>query len=192
MRKDDIDFHSDGMGRTAHAAVNVKVRDSIRSVKLPLDLGGVSDADGKNFREVFTDPGFTHDWIEEHVPDIDAYFEMACADGWEQLGEEAERIWGSGYHVHSEGRSGGWAVVCYGSTCGHGRSGQTQFDRDDVAGWDAIALSKWARFAKFARAVADDVTRSMVDSIYVNVFEPWKEEQERVAKEESALPAPNR
>jgi hypothetical protein len=47
------------------------------------------------------------------------------------------------YHaqVYSEGRSGGWCVV-------HGLA--------DIESWDAIALGRWARFAKVVKEIAHE------------------------------------
>ena len=181
--KADVEFHREGYAGGQFAAVNVKVYGSFRSVKLPLDLGGVSDDMGKTFRTVTTDEGFTQDWIADNLTDdeLNSYFEFACQDSWEQLGTFAAETFGAGYHVHSEGRSGGWALICYGATCGRGLTGRTQFDREDVEGWDAIAVARWARFSAYAKALANDVPRQVVDSIYANRYEP-EQEQATIAR----------
>lgn len=158
-QKSDVQFHSDGSGRAPHAAVNVKV--------------------GRPYHyEVHTtfDPAFTRAWVEEHVDErkARAYFDMACQDGWDALEAEATSIFGPGYGVFSEGRSAGWAVVHY--------EKREQFSPEIVEGWDAIALARWAKFAKRAREIADDVPYQILVNTYANEFVPWQEEQLANAK----------
>lgn len=162
--KDDIEFHSDYFG-PVRPAVNVKIYADWRRVSLPLDMGRYSDDQGKTWKNNGTDAGFTVEWIEENVSEgaFETYFQLACENGWEALQDIAEEIYGKDAKVYSEGRSGGWAVV-------HGID-------DDVDGWDAVALSKWRKFAKLARATADDVPRALLDGLYANVYEPERDEQ---------------
>lgn len=148
--KADVAEHESG-GRV-YPAVDVKVRGSIGSrVTFPLDLGY---CDGE---AVVTEPGFTAEWIEEHVPDGDLYdyFAGVLEDGWEALSGLAEETLGAGVRVYSAGRSGGWAVVV---------------GLDPVESWDAVALARWRSFAKAARAVADDVPRAVAENIYANLY----------------------
>lgn len=161
--KEDIEFHSDGY-RDSKPAVNVKVYDSLTN--------GFSKWKLYNPDE---NPHFTLNWIEEHVTDesLDHMFWFTCEMRWEDIEAEAQEIWGSrmiedhrGRHhstkVYSEGRSGGWAVV--------------DGINNDVDSWDAIEFSKWRRFAKFARATADGIMWDVVDSIYHNDFQEWKDQ----------------
>lgn len=150
MRKDDVEVRQDG------PAVNVKVRGSLWDVKLPLELGQVSDDGGKTWQTVTTADEFTHDWIEENLPErtVQAFYDMALEGGWEQLQSEAEDIFGD-VKVYSDGRSGGWAVVT---------------GLPDVESWDAIAVGRWARFEKIARAIAADMPRAAVDLIHASVY----------------------
>lgn len=166
MRRTDVEFHSDGF-RPSRPAVNVKVRGSYDDVTLPLELGGVSEDGGKTWQAVLTDPLFTHEWIEDNMSEesVFGFFDAACQDAWEMLTEDAKEIFGSHVKVYSEGRSGGWAVV----------DGLPEFDT-----WDAIMLGKWGKFTRYARAYADDVPRAMVDLIYANVFEPWKDHEDDI------------
>lgn len=160
--KADVETHRDNFG-PQRPAVNVKIRGWIGDVRLPLDLGRVSEDGGETWQDVRTDARFTHEWISEHVsPEtLDFLFGQACSDGFERLNEEAREIFGAGVEVWAEGRSGGWAVVS-----GLG----------DVEDWDAPMLAKWRRFEKFARAERDDVLRQVVESVYINEFEAWAAE----------------
>lgn len=151
--KEDIEFHRLGYGYNSVPAVNVKVHFWLEDAY-------------KLFRKYEPDanPHFTVEWIEQHTPDDDTdywmhLFSFACESGWEQIQGYAEEIWGKGVKVYSEGRSGGWAYVDGIDT--------------DVDSWDAIDLARWRRFAKFARAEADDVPYQMVSSIYINEFDAW-------------------
>jgi len=164
--KEDIEFHSDGF-RPSHPAVNVKVYDSLTNGY-------------KKWRESNPDenPRFTLDWIEENISDDrgNDLFWSICQLRWEDIENEAREIWDSRQYspnnkhtinVYSEGRSGGWAIVSGINT--------------DVESWDAIEFNKWRRFAKFARATADGIMWDVVDSIYCNEFEIWRDEQSELA-----------
>jgi hypothetical protein len=143
MKKQDVKFHSDGY-RPSRPAVNVKVH------------RGIEDVDFKQFH-ADADEGFTLAWVQEHVSDerLNDAFNWACERGFERLQEAAQAIFGSGVKVWAEGRSGGWAVV----------EGLPDFDS-----WDAIALTRWARFEQYAKAEADDVPYAMVDDLCFNVY----------------------
>lgn len=162
FRKDDVEFHGDGMGRTVHAAVNVKVYRDIDSV-LRDDRRLAEAIDGPEvvapFRAWY---GGLDDEDRERL--LGYAWDSAIEQGWEQLNADAAAIFGYGYGVFSEGRSGGWAVVHL--------DRRSQFDRDDVAGWDAVAIAKWAKFARLARAAADDVPYQMVGYLYLNQYPP--------------------
>ena len=54
--------------------------------------------------------------------------------------QHCEEIFGRTAKLYSEGRQAGWAVV---------------YNLPDVDGWDAIAISKWTRFARRLRAEVD-------------------------------------
>lgn len=160
--KNDVEFHSDGYG-PHRPAVNVKVYGSIRDVKLPINLGGVSEIGSKEITWQYTESEFTVDWIEENVSEetFQTIYDLTREDGWEYLQQIAEEVFGLGVRVYSEGRSGGWAVV----------DGLSDFDF-----WDAIDLAKWRSFERQAKATADDVPHQTLVSIYINEFEPWFEE----------------
>lgn len=168
FRKDDIEFHShNGYGVPA---VNVKVYKDVRSIKLPLELGSSAplreDGTYGPYTTNYTDDGFTHEWIDEKLEEDDSdnfYFQSACESAWEWLTEEAKEIFGRDVKVWSEGRSGGWAVV--------------DGINDDVDSWDAIAVARWGRFVKAARAAADDVPYQIVMSLYLN---EWESEQAEI------------
>jgi hypothetical protein len=149
-------------------AVNVKVYDTLEDVSLPLCLGGVADlVDGRseNFRWTYTDEGFTHEWIREHVSDelADAIFWQACADAVEMIGEDARDIFDRWrVEIEQDGRSGGWIVVT---------------GLPEIEEWDAVLLSKWRKFEKQCHAYRDDLMRSVVDSIYANEWEAAQAER---------------
>lgn len=149
MRKADVTFHREGFAGDSLPAVNVKVRGLFRDVRLPL-------ADAA--------PGLTHEWIAAHLSDeqMDELFWRVCDNEWVSLQSDAADIFGPGVTVEAEGRSGGWAVV-------HGLP--------DVEGWDAVAVAKWARFARYARQCADGVLEQMVYSIDCNEYDWWMAEQ---------------
>ena len=62
-------------------------------------------------------------------------FESAQQRFWEDARDEARTIFGKHVKVYSEGRSGGWLIV--------------DGINEDVESWDAIAVSRWGRLAKW-------------------------------------------
>lgn len=158
--KADVEFHSEGWAHDPRPAVNVKVRGFWENeIRLPIVLSRVKEKGETKFKDVWTDPGFTVEWIRENLSDDDfnSFFWQTCGDGWEYLNIAAREIWGNHVKVYSEGKHDGWAVV----------EGINQ----DVDSWDAAYLSKWRAFAKIARATADDIHRSTVESIYFNCYQ---------------------
>lgn len=156
-KKEDVTFHSDNW-RERHAAANVKVygyptADLVRRV---LADNGLSSRQ---------DPDMILDALQaaEESGDYSAW-EMGCESGWDMLANDAEELFGRGHSVTSEGRSGGWAVVTY--------NGRPTFDAEDVEGWDAIELSRWARFVRYARDAAEDVPYQIVSAYVLNRLVP--------------------
>ena len=154
FRKEDIETHAEGYSGPSLPAVNVKVYRSMTAK----DVAEANDM-------ALGDDRFTLEWIEENLDDrdMDTWFRATCEDGWENLHTDAEEVFGTGVKVYAEGRSGGWAVV-------HGLP--------EVETWDTIMVSKWAKFAKWARATADAVPEMMAELIAINVFEQWATEQD--------------
>lgn len=100
---------------------------------------------------------------------VESAWEWACESGWEDLQSDAEYVLGKRVIVHSAGRSGGWCVI---------------EGLPDVETWDAIAVSKWTRFAKYAKAIVEYIPVSMVDLLYFNVWIPEHEaKMEQEARE---------
>ena len=172
FKKGDIAFHCDHWRE--HAAINIKVRGWIQDVKLPMSQGRFSTDGGKTWTESFTTPGFTLDWIEEHLADRqrDDWFWIACNDAVEMMIEDAKELF-PGVKFWQEGRSGGWLVG--------------NFTHGDVEGWDAIMVSKWGMLSKWCHAYRSDFWRSFANLVYHNVFLPWKENQDGI--EEARLTA---
>jgi hypothetical protein len=79
-------------------------------------------------------------------------FESQQQQFWEQAEELAQEVFGSHVRVNSSGRSSGWLIVR---------------KLADVESWDAVAVAKWARFARLiaadikwrtsAETLADDI-----------------------------------
>jgi hypothetical protein len=75
---------------------------------------------------------------------------------WEFAQTLADDTFGAGAKVWSAGRSSGWCVVD---------------GLPDVDSWDAIALGRWARFARDVRAIADDLPYQTFWGIAANVYD---------------------
>jgi hypothetical protein len=89
-----VDFHSDGYGRTAHAAVNVKLYTRFhktRKLEQFFERIGVDEDEFNRIVEAELN-GLQEIWWAEDVQ------EYAKENGFS--------------HVYSEGRGGGWAVPC--------------------------------------------------------------------------------
>lgn len=158
MRKDQVEFHSE-YGRGGRPAVNVKVYARVDS---DAAIGAAREYEGDSL-----DPRFEQ-WYRERLEDdsfAEHYWSFAVESAWEQLQADAEEVFGPGVKVYSEGRSGGWAVV----------DGLPDFDT-----WDAIDLSKWARFSKWARIYADAIPGDMAILASINAFEGWLADQARL------------
>jgi len=139
-------------------------------------MGRFSDDGGATWQDSRTDYRFTWDWIDEHLTQewLDQWWWIAADDKLEMVLDYAKELF-PGEKFYTEGRSGGWLVM---DRTGH----------SDVDSWDAIMVGKWGRLVKFARACADDVNRTMLDLLYVNVFLGWLEEQ-KLHEQEVALVA---
>jgi len=168
FRREDVEFHSDGFG-PRHAAVNVKVWDwSVPIRQVATELG--------------EDPDLAADWWET-VEDDDQFtselFGLACEFAWEQLNDEFKYgdILPGADRVYSEGRSGGWAVPYNG--------GRPYADEDDVDGWDAVKVAQWGKFARYARAYADDVPYQMASLALLNATS-WAEYRDRAVMQRKA------
>ena len=145
----EITFHRLGYGSKSVPAVNVKNHKGIDSIPLPL--------------EEFS-PLFTHKWIGDNEKDINLWWEEACFDGWERLGDIAREVYGDNtLKVYSLGRSSGWAYI-----------GGLKAFKD----WEEEDLKKWTSFSEQALVVAKDIPYQTIALIYYNVFLPLKEEEE--------------
>src|SRR3990167_165314 len=135
MRKSEITFHADGYSSHRLPAVNVKVHRFE-----PTDAAIATVASDLSM------PRFTRAAIDELTDEARQFWwDAALAEGWELLQTDAEQIYGPHIRVYGEGRSSGWAVLGYEYTTGR----HSPFaSAEDVRGWDAIALAKWAKFAK--------------------------------------------
>ena len=123
-----------------------------------------ADAEGDEDRE-----GFTEEWVREHLSDgqLDSWFWEVCAFEFEMVEQDAAEIFGSGVKCWQEGRSGGWVVVD---------------GLPELEDWDAVALAKWRRFERFAKAIAADVPYQLVSSLYLNVWQAERAEAEESAR----------
>lgn len=173
----DIAFHCDGYGnQSAHAAVNVKVP------YLPpaawVDLAARVGTDHGGDRAYL--PPFAAFVAEIDAEQIQLWIDAACEDGWERAEEIARETFGDGYGVTSEGRSGGWAVVTY-----HDRP---TFARDEIAAWDAIAVTRWGRFARRLDDEVADLPYQALSLIYLNLYEPEADRRAEAAERAGADP----
>ncbi len=173
-KKSEVEFHSE-YGREGNLAVNIKVHETLRGVKLPLSLGSSHPVGHPELIEYHkSDPRFTMEWIEKHVPEseMDSYFWSACEWGVERLIEDATGDIFADYNIKlwQEGRSGGWLVV---------------EGLPEIEDWDAIMLGKWHKFKKRARDAADGVPEEVIESVYYDCFEPWAEKEDERTRVQS-------
>lgn len=142
MRKDNVTY------RDGHASVNIKV---------PYRPLALAVQELQREREI--PETLTAEWIEANVSDerLDAIFWWVCAAEYEYFTEWAAEIL-PGTTFYQDGRSGGWAV--------------SNWDADDVDGWDAVALAKWGKIERVAREIAEGVTAQVVLSVALNEYAP--------------------
>lgn len=160
MKKSDIEQYYDRHNWLP--SVNVKVHDAWRwsthgrSVALE-DMGATED-EADRF----------HEWCEEHAEDdkLEWLFEAACESGWESAQCDAHEVFGRNVRVESRGRCGGHLVV---------------IGLPDIEEWDAIAVSRWARFARWCRGNADYVPHEMATLAFLNVWDPAETERAAAA-----------
>jgi len=149
MRKDEITFRRTGNGYgEGRATVNIKVPWQ------PLDMSCQAAQRDKEIPETLTE-----NWIRENVSDdaLDTYFWWSCESEYEHFCDWADEIMpGTTFEV--DGRSGGWAISNWGE--------------DDVAGWDAIQVSRWAKIERVARSIAEGVNYQVVMRVYDNDYAP--------------------
>lgn len=170
--KADIEFHSEGYGREAHAAVNVKLYQHggwNEPATLPATVAadmGATEAEAEEFSAV---------WAALGDEQRQGWADLAIEDGWNRLTEEAREIFGRNAEVYAEGRSSGWAVVAPGydryTAADHFRA-HHPFTRSEVESWNALAVSKWSRFDKACRETVADLPYQALSAFYLNRFEP--------------------
>lgn len=148
-KKTDVETHHNGYDwSTRHPAVNVKV------------YGSPGDPQSPKYHGEFE--GMTEEWFDAYAEKNSEWlFESACESNREMIVNDAQEIFGSHVKVYYEGRSGGWAIV----------DGIADIDE-----WDAIMLSKWRRFERYAKMLAADVPYQMLSIAYINGWEPEMEE----------------
>lgn len=134
--KDDIEFHSDSMYATQHAAINIKVQ----------NFGG--------YNALYK--------LVDELKCTEQQAELALQEAWQSI--QAEFWFDIDYvaDVHlkstfgiikcySEGRSGGWLVPHY-------RYGNMPLaSRKTIESWDAIKVAAYGRFAQAVQRMIDDV-----------------------------------
>ena len=152
--KEDVEYHGTNMSYNPAPAVNVKVQGYVTDAML-------HKVAAEQYGYDATDADIFVAWWNAQTDDyLQGWYEFACESGWEDLQSDAEYIYGSGVKVYSTGRSGGWAYI-------------DGMRADNVDGWDAIELGRWARFAKYARAIADGIPESAAILALINVAEGY-------------------
>ena len=155
--KDDVArcYHESHQGHRDYDVphVNVKVHRGLESLRFPLDEAPAE---------------LTLEWIRANLSDdqLGELFWETCQNEWEMLQQDATEIFGAGVEVNAGGRSGGWACVT---------------GLDDIADWDAVALAKWRKFARYADQLARGIPEQMVYSIAANEWEAAREKAQEDA-----------
>ena len=100
----------------------------------------------------------------------EAAWNFACERALEDLQAAAEDIFGDRAKVYSEGRSGGWASV-------HGLP--------PVESWDAIDVSRWARFCRACAYAVAGVPYNALWGLCMNVWLPAQETRDAIRSAQS-------
>lgn len=153
--KQSVRFHGDGF-RQGRPAVNVKHWPDIRT-----------EIDWSEFDNSEAFRSWVLDLVDKDDSLITTAWEVGCENCWESVQTDAEEAFretapnGNMYvKVWSQGRSGGWAVV----------DGLKDFED-----WNAIDLSAWRRFEKWAQQDARNLAYEMVSFLYLNVWDQVRE-----------------
>lgn len=163
FRKADIETHSAHLYGEQYPAVNVKVHGYAKSEK---EIAAFCRAELVNSGH---EPAFRVwlDALDANDPRVDAAWNSAIEQGWDALSNNAHELFGRHATVNSAGRSGGWCIV----------SGLPS-----IESWDALMLSKWAKFSKWAKQEAAGVPYSILWYLYHNHFLPDWENTNTLAK----------
>ena len=151
MRKSDITFRRTGNGYgegRATVCIKVPYQSLDRSIREVVETWGEG-----------VPATMTEEWVRENVSEdtLDAYFWQACESEYEYFCDWADEILpGTTFEV--DGRSGGWAV--------------SNWDEDDVAGWDAVKVAQWGKIERVAREIAHGVNGQVVLRVYEYHYSP--------------------
>lgn len=151
---DDVEQHSDGYGREAHPAINIKVYDT--------DLPS-GDAWSELVNEFTLDPRLAALGLDELRERVEkalendtsgcTWFDLACEQGVASLTEDAMELFGSAIDTWTEGRQGGWFVVK---------------GLPSVEHWTPELLTKWHQLCEYAEGYVADVPREMAWLVLAN------------------------
>lgn len=121
-------------------------------------------------------------WCADQDEDtLQTWWDVACESNFEQATEDAGYVFGDAYghvahdkrRVWQAGRSGGWLYVTH---------------LPDVDSWDAIALGKWARYARIVAGLVDDVPRLALELLAINAYAAECDARDRLdAKRETVM-----
>lgn len=169
MKKSDIDIYRDRRGASL-PSINVKVNDAYRWYTHGREAALNAGADESEAGRFAT-------WCETNADDegLAWLFDAACESGWETAEIDAEEVFGIDVKVEARGRSGGHLVV---------------LGLPDVEEWDAIAVARWSRFARYADGTAKGIPFVMAELAYLNEWDQLEREREERETEcaASALP----
>lgn len=150
MRKADIQrsYHN---GSRGEPMLNIKIYGPV-----PQSVAAQVEADSGM-------TGFAAWYAAQDSDDVDWAWQVACEDGVEQATDVAGDIFGDAYgkHAHDRrrvwqaGRSGGWLYVN---------------GLDDIDGWDAIAVSRWGRFATRIEDIVNDTPYRFLMLLAINDY----------------------
>ena len=154
MRKDEVQFHSDGY-RDGHPAINVKVY-SYPTPELARQVAEEHGEDPERFA------AYVEREVERGYPSAyTAAEEFAVEDAYEMAQTEADEIFEEHtVKLYSEGRSGGWLVV-------HGLP--------EIEDWDAVLLAKWGKFNRYVRDYVDCYVESVLSLLCLNSYQGFLE-----------------
>jgi hypothetical protein len=153
--KQDVQFHSDGY-RDSRPAVNVK---HYPDFEKDVSWDEFNDAEFKAW--ALRVLGYNGDYDLHNTA-----WEVGAENCWETVQEDAYECFretapqgNASVKVWSQGRSAGWAVV----------DGLKDFDS-----WNAIDLSAWRRFEKWAKQDARGLAFEMVSFLHLNVWDDYR------------------
>lgn len=116
------------------------------------------------------DLAFNNKWVQDNMTDEDMSFWWGQTAAWEveHLINEGKRIFDDidyEVNIYQSGRSGGWLEV---------------MNLPEPKDWDKELMDAWTRFEDLCEVAVEDFPRTLLETVYANVWETRNDEQDKI------------